>query len=60
MVYQRRQIISESEQNRILGMYGRPISSESIVIAEWLSPDEKFCIFLDDLIDVENIEKEFL
>ena len=54
MVYQRRQIVTESEQNRILGMYGRPISSESIVIAEWLSPDEKFCIFLDDLIDVEN------
>jgi hypothetical protein len=54
MVYQRRKIISESEQNRILGLYNRPISSESIVIAEWLSPDEKFCIFLDDLIDVEN------
>jgi hypothetical protein len=54
MVYQRRQIISESEQNRILGLYNRPISTDSIVIAEWLSPDEKFCIFLDDLIDVEN------
>lgn len=54
MVYQRRQIISESEQNRILGLYNRPIISESIVITEWLSPDEKFCIFLDDLIDVEN------
>jgi hypothetical protein len=54
MVYQRRQIISESEQNRILGLYNRPIATDSIVIAEWLSPDEKFCIFLDDLIDVEN------
>jgi hypothetical protein len=41
MVYQRRQIISESEQNRILGMYGRPQTAETVVIAEWLSPDEK-------------------
>jgi hypothetical protein len=54
MVYQRRQIITESERNRILGLYERPMSMESVVIAEWLSPDEKFCIFLDDLIDVEN------
>jgi hypothetical protein len=27
------------------------------VIAEWLSPDEKYCIFFDDLIDVENKTK---
>jgi hypothetical protein len=54
MVYQRRQIVSESEKNRILGLYNRPLISESIVITEWLSPDEKFCIFLDDLIDIEN------
>ena len=54
MVYQRRQIITESERNRILGLYERPMLMESVVIAEWLSPDEKFCIFLDDLIDVEN------
>lgn len=54
MVYQRRQIITESERNRILGLYERPMLVESVVIAEWLSPDEKFCIFLDDLIDVEN------
>ena len=54
MVYQRRQIITESERNRILGLYERPMLMESVVIAEWLSPDEKFCIFLDDLIDIEN------
>ena len=45
MVVQRHNIIEESERNRILGLYGRPQTSESIVIAEWLSPDEKFCIF---------------
>ena len=54
MVVQRHNIIAESERNRILGLYGRPQTSESIVIAEWLSPDEKFCIFLDDLIDIEK------
>jgi len=53
MVYQRGQIITESERNRILGLYERPMLTDSIVIAEWLSPDEKFCIFLDDLIDIE-------
>lgn len=57
MVYQRRQIISESEQNRILGLYGRPQSTETVVIAEWLSPDEKYCIFFDDLIDIQNKTK---
>ena len=54
MVYQRGQIITESERNRILGLYERPMLTDSIVIAEWLSPDEKFCIFLDDLFDIEN------
>lgn len=57
MVVQKHNIITESEKNRILGLYGRPQTSESIVIAEWLSPDEKFCIFLDDLIDIENKTK---
>ena len=57
MVYQRKQIISESEQNRILGLYGRPQSTETVVIAEWLSPDEKYCIFFDDLIDIQNKTK---
>ena len=36
MVYQRRQIITESERNRILGLYERPMLTDSIVIAEWL------------------------
>jgi len=57
MVFQARNIITESERNRILGLYGRPQIPESIVITEWLSPDEKYCIFFDDLIDVENKTK---
>jgi hypothetical protein len=57
MVVQRRNIVTESEKNRILGLYGRPQGPESVVIAEWLSPDEKYCIFFDDLIDIENKTK---
>lgn len=50
-------IISESEKNRILSLYDRPQPNENIVIIEWLSPDEKYCIFLDDLIDIQNKTK---
>lgn len=57
MVVQTRNIITESEKNRILGLYGRPQVPESIVIVEWLSPDEKYCIFLDDLIEIESKTK---
>lgn len=57
MVVQTRNIITESEKNRILGLYGRPQVPESIVIVEWLSPDEKYCIFLDELIDIQNKTK---
>jgi hypothetical protein len=47
-------LISESEKIQILSLYDRHIIDESIVITNWLSPDEKYCIFLDDLIDIEN------
>jgi hypothetical protein len=50
-------IISESERNQISRLHKNSISNESIAIVEWLSPDEKYCIFLDDLIDIENKKK---
>lgn len=50
-------LINESERNKILGLYDRPIVVESIVITDWLSPDEKYCIFLDELYDIEKKEK---
>jgi len=31
--------------------------SNSVVITDWLSPDEKFIIFLDELYDIENKTK---
>jgi len=50
-------VISESERNQISRLHKNSISNESIAIVEWLSPDEKYCIFLDDLIDIENKKK---
>lgn len=55
MVVQRKMIITESEKNRIRGLYGSPYMVESdVVITDWLSPDEKFVIFLDELYDITN------
>jgi hypothetical protein len=47
-------IITEEEKKSILGLYSRNISNLDIVITEWLSPDEKYCIFLDEVYDIEN------
>jgi hypothetical protein len=57
MLVQTRNVITENEKNRILGLHGRPQLPESVVISDWLSPDEKYCIFFDDLIDIENKTK---
>jgi hypothetical protein len=50
-------LITESDRNRIMGLYDRPVLSESVVISDWLSPDEKYCIFLDELYDIEKKQK---
>lgn len=31
--------------------------NKNIVITDWLSPDEKYCIFLDELYDIKNKKK---
>ena len=31
--------------------------TNSFVISDWLSPDEKYCIFLDELYDIKNKKK---
>lgn len=55
MVVQRRMIITESERNNIRGMYGlNPITESDFIITDWLSPDEKYAIFLDELYDISN------
>ena len=47
MVVQRKMIITESEKSRIKSLYGISPVMENIVITNWLSPDEKYCIFLE-------------
>jgi hypothetical protein len=59
--------ITESEKRNIQQMYGvqkhhavlETITDETsdFVIKEWLSPDENFCIFLDELYDIRNKTK---
>lgn len=48
--------ITESERDRIRGLYNVPTLTESsdFVITDWLSPDEKYAIFLDELYDISN------
>jgi hypothetical protein len=53
-------LITESEKDNILGLYNITATnniSEEIVITDWLSPDEKYIIFLDELYDIENKTK---
>jgi general stress protein CsbA len=45
-------IITESDKSHILNLYGD--INNDIVITEWLSPDENYVVFLDDLYDVKN------
>ena len=56
MVVQRKLIITESDRDYIRGLYGvkNTISESEIVITDWLSPDEKYAIFLDELYDITN------
>jgi hypothetical protein len=52
-----RLLITESEKQNILSMYNTQAIDESVVFTDWLSPDEKYVIFLDELYDVENKTK---
>jgi hypothetical protein len=48
--------ITESERKRIKNLYETPVSLD-FVISDWLSPDEKYAIFLDELFDIESKTK---
>jgi hypothetical protein len=53
MYLQRQNYISESEIRRIKNLYRTEISSD-VAIVDWVSPDEKYIIFLDELYDIDN------
>lgn len=48
-------LITETEKKEIYKLYygEKPMLSD-VVITDWLSPDDKYIIFLDNLIDVQN------
>lgn len=52
-------IILESEKNQILNKHVKKttINLDQVVISEWLSPDERYVIFLDELYDIKNKSK---
>ena len=52
-------IITESEKSQILSKHLKEVSIDldNVVITDWLSPDEKYVIFLDELYDLENKTK---
>ena len=56
MVHNKKLIITESERRRISNLHHTSVSLD-YVISDWLSPDEKYAIFLDELYDIENKTK---
>ena len=55
----RRLTITESDRNQILSKHTNQIPKDlnDVVVTDWLSPDEKYVIFLDELYDLENKTK---
>ena len=53
----KRSLILESEKKEILSKHIKtpPINLKEVVISEWLSPDERYIIFLDELYDIKNM-----
>jgi len=55
MVVTKKQILSESEVNRIRGLYGiNPIKQEEYVFEACISADERYFIMNDDVFDVQE------
>jgi len=52
-----KKLITESEIIRIKSLHNKKIINEEVVITDWLSPDEKYIIFLDELYDIKNKKK---
>jgi hypothetical protein len=52
-------IVTESDKKEILSKHLKEfaVDIDDVVICDWLSPDEKYVIFLDELYDLENKTK---
>lgn len=53
MTYNKKLNITESQRRSILKLHETGVSSD-YVITDWLSPDEKYLIFLDELFDIST------
>jgi hypothetical protein len=51
-------LINESDRQSIIRQYDKSNIIETYVIKDWLSPDDKYLIFLDELYDLES--KKFI
>lgn len=47
-------ILNESDKHNILSQYNLENSNTDYVISDWISPDDKYLIFLDNLIEIET------
>jgi hypothetical protein len=47
-------VITESQKNEILRMHNSSNVLSEVVITDWLSPDENYIIFLDELYDIQK------
>ena len=49
-------IITESDKKQIISKHLKEcaVDIDNVVVRDWLSPDEKYLIFLDELYDLEN------
>lgn len=56
MTHNRKILISESEKTRILSLYENSVELDCVIL-DWLSPDEKYVIFLDELYDIKSKTK---
>lgn len=48
-------LITENERKQILGLYEK--ASSDVIVTDWLSPDERYVIFLDELYDLKLKKK---
>lgn len=54
MVYQTRNIISESERNRILNLYNRNSNNQNYIFEACITIDGRYLILKDDVFDIVN------
>jgi len=49
-------VLTENDKRKILSKHIKEtnVIDNNIVITDWLSPDEKYMIFLDELYDIDN------